>query len=1079
MRKFTIFLAFMLLSGLQVVLAQTTITGTVTSADDGAPLIGVSVVVKGTTIGATTDLDGKYELTVPEDATTLVFSYVGMTTKEIEIGGRTMINVELESAAFAMDEVVVTALGISREEKSLGYAVQDVNAEELTKARPNNALQALSGRVSGVQISSNTGNMGGSSRVLIRGASSVAGENQPLFVVDGVILDNNNFTSIDQARGGGGYDYGNAANDINPDDIESVSVLKGPAASALYGSRAANGVILITTKKGKARAAAGKKGIGVSINTGMTFDQVSKLPNYQNQYGGGFGWDTLWYSEHPEAFGNRTSGHYQLIGGDSYDLMPNYAVDESWGEELNGQMHRPWYSFNEEGIPEHFAENVPWVAHEDNVKNYFKTGQTWTNNIALTGGNENAYFRLSYTNMQQHGVYPNSKLDKNTINFSGSAKLGEKLTAFTNFNYVYTKGKARAGTGYDNVGRNVMGSFNQWFQRQLDMEKIQQYWINPDGTQNSWNRTSWDNAFPKYWDNPYWVQYMNYPQDQRNRLFGNIGMTYEFNDWLSVTGKVNKDFYADRRNERVAYGSNSTSYYREEIRQISETNAEFLFQVNKYLTEDLSLKANFGGNQMTRKYYRNQMQTQGGLTIPNFYNLANTTSPISVDDYMREKRINSLYGSASFGWRSMLYLDLTLRNDWSSTLPEGDNSYMYPSATASFVFSELGAIKNLDWLTFGKLRVGWAQVGNDTDPYQIYPVYNAKENFGSNPLYTVPNQLNNIDLKPEQTTSWEVGADVKFLNNRLGFDVTYYSMETSDQIFDVPLSGTTGYTSRIINAGKMTNKGIELMLMGTPVKTKDFSWDIYLNLAHNKNELVELTEGIDSYQFVNAPFAVSVNATVGEPYGTIKGRGFVYEDGQKLVDGAGMYVRTSDVVVLGNVMPDYTGGLGNTFNYKNISLSVLFDFRQGGDLFSTSYLWGMYSGMLEETVENNIREDGIVLEGVMEDPDNPGTYIPNTNVADANTYGLNHYFNAGMNMFDASFIKLREVSLTYRLPDNLLKKVPFQNVAITFVGRNLLVWSELEHIDPEHVVNAGNIQGVEGAQVPPLRSFGFNLSFNL
>ncbi len=1002
-----------------------------------------------------------------------------MTTKEVEIGGRTVINVELESAAYAMDEVVVTALGISREEKSLGYAVQDVNAEELTKARPNNALQALSGRVSGVQISSNTGNMGGSSRVLIRGASSVAGENQPLFVVDGVILDNSNFTSLDQARGGGGYDYGNAANDINPDDIESVSVLKGPAASALYGSRAANGVIIITTKKGKARAAAGKKGIGVSVNSGMTFDQVSKLPNYQNQYGGGFGWDTLWYSQHPEAFGDRTNGYYQMPGGDSYDLMPNYAVDESWGPELNGQMHRPWYSFNKEGIPEHFAENVPWEAHEDNIKNYYKTGQTWTNNVALTGGNEDAYFRLSYTNMHQEGVYPNSKLDKNSINFSGSAKLGEKLTAFTSFNYVLTKGKARAGTGYDNAGRNVMGSFNQWFQRQIDMEKLKQYWINPDGTQNSWNRTAWDNAFPKYWDNPYWAQYKNYPEDQRNRFFGNIGMTYEFNDWLSVTGKLNKDFYADRREERIAYGSNATSYYREEIRQVSETNAEFLFQVNKYLTEDISLNANFGGNQMTRKYYRNQMQTQGGLTIPNFYNLANTTDPITVDDYMREKKINSLYASVSFGWRSMLYLDLTARNDWSSTLPEDDNSYFYPSATASFVFSELSALQNMNWLTFGKLRLGWAQVGNDTDPYQIYPVYNAKENFGSNPLYTVPNQLNNDKLKPEQTTSMEVGMDMKFLNNRLGFDITYYDMETTDQIFNVPLSASTGYTSRVINAGKMTNKGIELMLMGTPVKTKDFSWDIFLNLAHNKNELVELTEGIDNYQFVNAPFAVSVNATVGEPYGTIMGRGYVYEDGQKLVDAAGMYARTSDVVVLGNVMPDYTGGLGNTFNYKNISLSVLFDFRQGGDLFSTSYLWGMYSGMIEETVENNIREDGIVLEGVMEDPENPGTYIPNTQVTDVNTYGLNHYFNAEMNIFDASFIKLRELSLTYRLPSNVLKKLPFENIAITLIGRNLFVWSDMEHIDPEHVVSANNVQGIEGAQVPPIRSFGFNLSFNL
>ncbi|MDZ7742024.1 MAG: TonB-dependent receptor plug domain-containing protein [Bacteroidota bacterium] len=392
MRKFTIFLVLLLFCGLQAAFAQKTITGKVTSADDGTPLIGVTVIIKATTIGTTTDINGKYSIQVPEDAEALLFSFVGMATQEVAIGDKSVIDVQLAPSAVAMDEVIVTALGVTREEKSLGYAVQDVSAEEINKARPINVLNALSGKVAGVQISNSTGNIGGSSRITIRGIRSMTGDNQPIFIVDGTIIDNSNFTSANQARGGGGYDYGNMANDINPDDIKSVSVLKGPAASALYGSRAANGVIIIETKKGEARAAAGKKGIGVTINTGASFDMISILPKYQNKYGGGFGWDTLWYSEHPEGFPGRTSGYYSA-GGDSYDLMPNYAVDESWGSELNGQMHRPWYSWQENNS-EWYGKNVPWTANEDNIKDFYKLGQTWTNNIALTGGSKDASFQI-------------------------------------------------------------------------------------------------------------------------------------------------------------------------------------------------------------------------------------------------------------------------------------------------------------------------------------------------------------------------------------------------------------------------------------------------------------------------------------------------------------------------------------------------------------------------------------------------------------------------------------------------------------------------------------------------------------
>ena len=1066
-------------------MAQTRITGTVTSTEDGLGIPGVSVIVKGTTIGTITDIDGKYSLSVPEGSEALIFSFVGMLTQEVTIGNQVVINVQLTSSTEQLDEYVVTALGVSREKKALGYAVQDVKAEELLKGRENSIAGALTGKVSGLQISNNSGQLGGSSRILIRGASSVNGQNQPLFVVDGIAIDNSNFTDANQERGAGGYDYGSMANDINPDDIESVSVLKGPVAAALYGSRAANGVILITTKKGTARAVSGEKGIGVSANFGVMFDKVAILPDFQNSYAGGYGWDTLWYSDHsadPMAFPGRNAGQYTGThngAADSYDLLMQYAVDESWGPKMDeGTMYRPWYSF-QDAIPEHFGKNVPLTSQPDNIKDFFKTGQTFTSNIALTGGSERAYFRLSFTNVDQNGVMPKSNLKKNSINFSGSTKMGEKLTAFTNINYIKTDATGRPMTGYD--GDNIMQQFNQWSQRQVNMDRLHDYWINPDGTTNTWNRSAWNNPFPKYTDNPYWTRYQNYENDGRERFYGNVGFTYEFFEFLKLTAKVNQDYYTDRREEKIAVGSNNTPRYKQGIRTLSERNAEFLFEFNKRFSDDFSLSANFGGNQMTRIYNRDVGETQGGLSLANFYNLINSKDAPLIDQFRDKKRINSLYGFTSLGYKNMYYLDLTLRSDWSSTLPEDNNQYLYPSATASWVFSEIDAINDIDWFSFGKLRVGWAQVGSDTDPYQLYDVYNAKESFGSYPVYTVPNKLFNDQLKPERTNSWEIGTDIRFFDGRLGLDLTYYSMETVDQIIDVDISSTSGFASKMINAGKITNKGVEVLLTGTPVKTSDFRWDITVNWAKNKNEVVSLAEGITNYRLANAPFAVSVNATVGEPYGNIMGRNYLFaDDGQRIVGASGRYDRTVDTEPLGNVMPDWTGGINNSFTYKNINLSFLIDIRKGGQFFSTSYMWGMYSGMLEKTVANNIREDGIVLDGVMEDPNNPGTYITNTIVCDAGNYGLAHYYVHAMDVFDADYVKLRELTLGYTLPNSMLKKVPFSNIRISFVARNLFTWgTAVKGIDPDFATNAGNTQGIEGAQVPSIKSFGFNLSFNL
>jgi len=1029
--------------------AQQVITGQVSSVE-GEPLPGVNVIVKGTTQGTVTDLDGNYRINASESADSLTFSFIGFQTLAEAIGNRTTINVQLQSDTKQLSEVVVTALGIERDERALGYSVQEIEGEEITKARELNVVNSLSGRISGVQVSGASGNMGGSSRILIRGVNSVAGNNQPLFVVDGVPLDNSNFNSTDQARGSGGYDYGNMAQDINPDDIQSISVLKGASAAALYGTRAANGVILITTKKGKNR-----KGIGVSVNSSVTLDEVYVLPKYQNEYGGG-------------------NGPFTQFNGED---VAYFAFDESWGPRLDGRLVRQWYSFYEGDSD--YGLRTPWVAHPNNIEDFFDTGVTLNNNISFSGGNDVATFRVSYSNVNQDFVLPNSELKRNTLNFSGSAKLTEKFTASVTGNYVKNSALGRPGTGYD--GLNVMQQFNQWSQRQMDMDKLRTYKTS-EGIQRTWNITGPTDLTPKYSDNPYWTRYENYQNDDRERIFGNITLNYEFTDWLSLTGRVMTDFYTDRREERLAVGSQDIPSYSEAVREVSETNADLILTFDKRYGTDFSLNAFVGGNIRYNSYNRNVGTTQGGLNVPDFYNLINSVSPILVDDYFEEKQINSVFGNASVGFRDMLFVDLTLRNDWSSTLPAGDNSYLYPSVSGSFVFSELEPLVNSNILSYGKLRAGWAQVGNDTDPYRLALTYAPKESFGANPRYSVPNALNNPELLPERTNSWEIGTDMRFFGDRLGLDVTYYSSVSTDQIFTVDISGSTGYSSQIINAGEVTNKGVELQLRGTPIATKNFQWDVIVNWARNRNEVVELAEGINTYTLSSAPFAVSVVAREGEPYGAILGFDYVYDgNGNKVINADGTYATSDRQVPLGNAMPDWTGGITNSFTYKGINASVLIDGRKGADIFSISNMFGKYSGMYEETVANNIRELGVVAEGVV----NVGTaenpqYEPNTTRLSAINYFQGLYGVDAAHVYDGSFIKLREVTIGYTLPNSIMENSPFKNVTLSLVGRNLaILHKNIPHLDPESTLSSGNVQGIEGAQLPSLRSWGFNLSFGL
>jgi TonB-linked SusC/RagA family outer membrane protein len=1042
--------------GLEAVFAQTkTITGLITSSEDGGPIPGASIVVKGTTIGTVSRGDGTYELPVPADATTLTISFVGMKSQEIQIQGRTKIDVRLVSESIGVDEVVVTALGVSKQKKALGYSVSEVKGEDLVKARGgvSNPINSLAGKVAGLQISGASGNMGGSSKVILRGVKSLSGTNQPLFVIDGVPIEGSDYNTTNAARGAGGYDYGNLIQDINPDDIASISVLKGPNAAALYGSRASNGVIMITTKKGTKSS-----GLGISVNSALGFEKVNKLPIMQNQYGGGY------------------SLTEEVINGQTF-LVADYGVDESWGPRYDSSIkYVSWYDLAkwEAGGKVGSPTTSSWVAPKNDIDKFFELGQSLSTNVSISQASEYASVRASYSNMNLSGYMPNSSMDKNSFSISATATDKKYYELFTNITYLNQEAKGRPETGYGD--NNVMQKFIQWGQRQLDMKELERLYKYPDGTQAGWNRNAWDDPSLAYSNNPYWTRYMNYQNDTRDRVYGNVGAKANITETLKFQYKLNLDFFSDKQYERNAVYSQEQSRFYEAQRQQHEINHEFLLTYSKRFN-DINFDANVGSNIMYQKYQRIDGTTVGGLVIPEYYNLNNSKNPALATNYIREKAINSVFGNFTFGYKSLAYLDATFRNDWSSALPKGNNSYFYPSVTGSLILSEL---IQLDALSFAKIRAGWAKVGNDTDPYRILDTYTFYTGFGGNHGYTLPLSKKNKELKPEITNSIEVGLEAMFLNDRIGFDLTLYSAETKDQILPLSLSGTTGYTSQVINAGLISNKGIEVAIKGSPFKTNNFEWNITATGSSNKNKVEELLPGVDYFRLVNAPFKVEIGAFVGEEYGVLMGTDFVYDaNGNKLVNASGLYESTAGNVPLGSVYPKVLLGFSNSFRYKNIDLSVLFDGQFGGKFFSTSQMWGMYSGMLEETaglneLGNPKRDDpadggGILVKGY--NPD--GT--PNTSRVDAETWA-NHYYSgpAAQNVLKSDFIKLREVTIGYTVP---LKSSVIKNLKLSAYGRNLAIFGpDVKHFDPEMATtSSGNIQGIEGGALPSVATFGFNI----
>ena len=1070
-------MTLLVFGAIQLLQAQAVeIRGTVTSSEDGSPMPGASVIVKGTTLGTLSDADGNYVLRVPADATELVVSFVGMKTQDVRIEGRTKIDVVLETDILGQFEVVVTALGITRTRKALGYSVQDVGGDELLQARDPNVINSLQGKLAGVQISAGQGSVGAGSRIVIRGLKSLSSENQPLFVVDGVPF-LNNLSSVGDY---GGQDYGNAAADINPNDIETVTILKGASAAAMYGSRAANGVVMITTKSGK-----GQQGLGITVEQNMMWDTPLVWAGAQNDYGQGY------------------DGEFEYFDGNGNGINDN--VDESWGPPLDGRL-LPQYDSPYDAITG-VRTPTPWVAHPNNVKDLIELGYTSTTNLAVTSGSDKANVRVSMARQDTKGVYPNTDERRHSFSINTGAKLTRKLKVDATAMYVHLRNNNIPGSGYSTL--NPLYTYLMWGGRQVDTKTLREHWMETDpvtGRPYNWNHS--------YHDNPYFTLHKNTHSRERDRMFGKISLDYLLTDWLTVQVRAGTDYYAQTRKEQYAKGSNDypEGKFDDYGEIVNETNIDGLLAFNKEFG-DISIAATAGGNM--KKYFSRTQETHvAELIIPDLYAVSNAQVTPTTAVYLAEDQIQSVYGTASFGYKNWVFLDVTARNDWSSTLPVDNCSYFYPSVSAAWILTEMLNLQS-NALSYLKLRGGWAQVGSPATRYKLATTYASAEPFDGNPRLTLGGTIPALDLKPETTTSIEVGVEAKFFMNRLGFDLALYKENTTDQIMDIAVSAATGFGTKTINAGEVQNKGIELMLTGTPVKTSAFSWDIDVNFTRNVNEVISLTEDMQYLNLWFGSWGTYVQARPGQLYGNIYGRtaarenktvaddGLASYSGRMLVDpSSGSVVRTPESVILGNIVPDWMGSIRNSLNYQNLNFSILFDTRQGSDVYSITNMFGTYSGMLEETVGTNdkggLKRDPVAEGGGVRVPgvygrigsDGMPEYLdadgnPTTTPVENTVYeecqsstilGEGIYGKPGLSVFDASYIKLREVVLGYTFDQPFIRNLGIQSINLSFVGRNLaILHKNVPHIDPELGFSAGRTQGMESTQLPSLRSLGFNL----
>ena len=1018
---------------------QQQITGRIIDST-GEPLIGVSIIEKGTTNGTITDWDGNYTLNAPTGAT-LQYSYIGYQSVEMVVeAGKTVIDLTMKEDTEMLDEVVVTALGIKREKKMLGYAVQELKSDELNKTGDPSVTSALQGKVAGLSMNTSATGLGGSTKITIRGNSSLSDNNQPLWIVDGVPFSDN---SNSDASFYGGVDRGGASLDINPDDIESISVLKGPNAAALYGSRAGNGVILVTTKKGSK-----KDGFGVRYSGNFTWTKIAETLEMQNRYGQGH--------INTKAEDGPTGAIYSSGDG------------SSWGPVLDGSDQVAWN-----------GETYPYLAYGNKLKDYFNTGFSQTHNVSIQNGTETSHYRASFGQSSNKGVFPNEELSRTNIDLNAGTELNKYFSMDGKISLSRTKATDRPEYGTYGAINQLMGIPNN-----IRLQDLMQY-SDEDHVHVNWNGPS---AGVR---NPYYVLNQRHNSDERWRAFGYYNAKINFTDWLHFSAKYAFDYYRTRiENTNAGDGINNettvSTITNDEMSRneenFFESNAEFMLMGDKQITDNFRLGFNVGANFMYQRYeilgaaVGNRVDKTSWML-----NAANQINSVSEDGYKRA--MNSVFGSAQLAWKEYLSLDLTARNDWSSTLPKQNNSFFYPSANLSFVISDF--VRSLDktlpsWITFAKLRLSAAQVGKDTDPYQLYNTYSFKYDKG----VLTPSKDNvkmNDQLKPEIATSYEVGLDMKFFDNRLGFDFTYYYSKTKNQIMKVPAAAPWS-GGQWVNAGLISNQGVELMIYSTIVDTKDFTFDLNVNMAHNVSMVKELAPDYNvSYMFFNGDgnFPIKVGAREGEKLGEIYA-GTLYQrddQGRILINKEnGLPMTTTDEAErvanpIGNIQPKLTMSVSPTFTYKGVTLSAMFDMKFGGDIFSYSEMNATGSGLAARTA-NRGEDNGymMVFPGVYED----GT--PNTTEISASQYYgslLPEDF-----LYDASFIKLKELSLGYSFPSKLLKKTPLSSLNVSFVARNLCYL--LKHTpgtSPEGGYDTTMFsQAIDYAALPYTRTFGLSVS---
>ena len=1074
-KRIHLFLLALAIGVIQGAAQVTTVRGIVTTEEDGEPVIGASVIVKGTSLGTVTDVNGRFELSgFPPSATRLLISYISLMAKEVAIAPQ--VSVTLKSDTHLLDEVVVTALGISREKKALGYTAQEVKQNALVQGKDNNLLNSLSGKIAGVRITNTQGDVG-SSRIVIRGETSIAGENQPLFIVDGIPVDNSQLNARSSGR-----DFKNAIADLNPEDIKTLTVLKGPNAAALYGARAAHGAIVITTKGGDKR----QKGIGITLHSSTQVSFVATLPEFQNLFGQGAG------------------GRFSYVDGKGAGV--NDGVDESWGPRLDIGLLIPQFDSPLDADGNRVA--TPWVSHPNNVRDYFRMGISTNSGISVARGDDKYQFRVGYNYEKQVSIVPDAGTNKTNISLNTDYHLAKWIVVGATANYIVYTAPSLPGSATPS-GSNVRSNSPMlqflWFGRQVDTNSLK-----ADYTRN-WNSS--------YYDNPFWSASYNTQSQERHRLIGDLHAEFRLTDGLNVRFRTSTDWYNDRRKSKVKWGSAGAGSpygsYAEDAYTVKENNTEVLATYIKQLNKNWGIDALLGFN-VRNKQYENNYQAAPRLAVADLYTLTNSRDPLTSSNDFYRLRQYGLYGSIQLDYRRWAFLNITGRNDWSSTLPVDNNSYFYPSVTASVLLSEAFGWRSKA-VNYLKIRGGWSQVGADANPYQLATVFTSETAFNGNPLQSSSTIGMNSNLKPENTSSIEAGFEAAFWDNRLYLDFTYYKTDSRNQILKLATTAASGYTSQVRNAGHIRNRGYEIQLGAVPIQTsKGFRWNLDLNYGANSSKVVKLDdEGlITSYQLYSS--GIQILASVGEAYGTLFGTSYVRDaNGNVVVDANGLPKISTTNKTLGKFTPDWTGGISNTFSYRSLSLSFLIDASVGGSIFSNTNKTGKYTGVLANTLSgrdaehgglwyytaamgNNVRlpespsysvssdglyyaqvngqstrvyQDGIMVEGVTE------SGSKNEEVVSAEKYYHRIYSIAEANVYDASYVKLREVALSYRLPRLWTQKLHLQEASVTLTGRNLwTIYKSVPNIDPESALTTGNAQGVEAYSLPTTRSFGVNLS---